>query len=69
MAEKTGKHPACPKCGSEQVLPIAYGEPGPEMWEMARRGEIVLGGCVTSGNDPQWSCKACGHRWRGEDRD
>ena len=65
MTEKTGKHPACPKCGSEQVLPIAYGLPGPEMWEMANRGEIVLGGCVV--DSPQWSCQACGWRWGNED--
>ena len=67
MTEKTGKHPACPKCGSEQVVPIAYGLPGPEMSEEADRGEIELGGCVVQRE--RWFCKACGHRWRGEDRD
>ena len=68
MTEKTGKHPACPKCGSEQVVPIGYGLPGPEMAAMADRGEIVLGGCVIEPDAPRWSCKACGWEWREDDR-
>ena len=67
MTEKASDRPECPKCGSEHVLPIAYGLPGPEMMEDVRRGEIELGGCVISGNDPQWSCQACGWRWGKED--
>lgn len=51
----------CPRCGSvATLLPIAYGYPSPEMFEAARRGEIVLGGCVIRGADPTHQCTACG---------
>jgi hypothetical protein len=23
----------------------------------------VLGGCVVFGDDPEWHCVQCGHRW------
>lgn len=50
----------CPHCGARmQRVPIVYGLPG---WELARaeqRGELVLGGCVIRGNDPQWACPEC----------
>ncbi len=35
----------CPRCDSGSV-PIAYGYPTEAAMERARRGEIVLGGCV-----------------------
>ena len=35
----------CALCGGP-VVRIAYGFPGPEMWDAAERGEIVLGGCL-----------------------
>lgn len=34
----------CPKCGGK-VVKIVYGEPSPELFEMADRKEVVLGGC------------------------
>lgn len=35
----------CPQCGSDRVRGLAYGYPSQEMLELARRGEIMLGGC------------------------
>jgi len=56
--------PACPECGtSENVIPIIYGYPGPELREAADRGEVWLGGCVITGDDPLWHCKDCGKSW------
>src|SRR5688500_16953006 len=55
----------CPICESRGVVRIAYGLPSREMIESAKKGEIVLGGCVVSGNDPQWRCTACRHEWPG----
>jgi hypothetical protein len=52
--------PMCPSCGSTEVVPIAYGLPGPELMERAERGEVALGGCLVSGNDPRWQCRSCG---------
>lgn len=48
----------CPECHG-RVVPIAYGFPGPEMFEAAERGEIVLGGCMLDRDDPTHSCE-CG---------
>ena len=48
----------CPICGSE-LIPIVYGMPGPEMLNKAERGEIYLGGCVVTPDDPKYYCDAC----------
>ncbi len=42
----------CPDCGSNAILPVCYGSPGPEMLDEARRGEIILGGRVWQ--DANW---------------
>jgi hypothetical protein len=55
--------PACPECGSHDVLPIVYGLPGPELEARAVRGEVVLGGCIVYDNAPDLGCKSCGARW------
>jgi len=49
---------ACPACGGKLVS-IVYGLPGPEAAEAANRGEIALGGCLVTGDDPQFQCVAC----------
>jgi hypothetical protein len=61
VLKKRGK--ACPKCGSLDVVPIMYGYPMPEAMEAAERGEIELGGCCVTADDPQKHCKACGERF------
>lgn len=50
-------------CGGE-LLPIRYGEPGPDIMEAARRGLIVLGGCIVSAGDPDLQCAECDERFR-----
>ncbi len=52
--------PDCPNCGAANVVPIAYGFPGPEMRAQVERGEIALGGCVIQEGNLQWRCTACG---------
>ena len=56
--------PTCPKCGSTNSIPIVYGKPSNEGLEKARRGEIVLGGCIITPNCPKHKCKECGNRYR-----
>ena len=51
--------PSCEICGGSTV-PIAYGYPGPEMWEAAERGEIELGGCMVFDGQPMRRCTSCG---------
>lgn len=48
----------CPKCG-EKLLEIIYGMPGPELFEASERGEVILGGCCISENDPKYRCNKC----------
>jgi len=55
--------PTCPKCGSDSVLLIVYGLPGPDLMEEGRAGRVVLGGCVITGEDPTHACRECGVRW------
>jgi hypothetical protein len=42
------------------MLPIVFWYPMPETIAAAERGEIALGGCVVSGEDPTHQCTACG---------
>jgi hypothetical protein len=56
----------CPKCGLGKVIPVAYGLPSLEMFELAKRGEIALGGCIVGGEDPRLECVACKHRWNDQ---
>jgi hypothetical protein len=51
----------CPDCGSDRILPIAYGLPAPETEEAARRGKVVLGGCMVQ--EPSWHCQQCFNSW------
>jgi ADP-ribosyl-[dinitrogen reductase] hydrolase len=54
----------CPQCGSSGALPVAYGLPSPELFEEVEAGKVALGGCIISGDDPDWFCPRCGVRWR-----
>src|SRR5688572_11192666 len=53
----------CPHCGKNDAAEILYGLPGPEAMEMAGRGEVVLGGCVVTDDDPTHECRSCGSLW------
>ena len=48
----------CPKCG-ERLIEIVYGRPDPELFEASERGEVILGGCLINGDDPEYRCKKC----------
>ena len=50
----------CPKCSSkENIVPIRYGMPGPEMQQDFYEGKIKLGGCSIVENAPEWYCNKC----------
>ena len=53
----------CPRCGAQDVLPIVYGYPGPELTEASMAGKVALGGCVLGSNPPDRLCQSCRHRW------
>jgi hypothetical protein len=60
----------CPRCTSEDVLPILYGLPSPEPTEESIRkvrGRVVLGGSVAFPDSPDHACRNCGYRWREDE--
>jgi hypothetical protein len=61
---KTETDPTCPKCNARAGIPILYGYPSPGMLEKSEAGKIELGGCIVTFDQPEWSCRACHHRWR-----
>jgi hypothetical protein len=56
---RTRKPTKCPRCGNKTVLPIAYGMPGPDLWEESQKGRVLLGGCVIMPNQPRKACTTC----------
>lgn len=40
--------------GPPRVVPLVMGLPTQETYEAAQKGELVLGGCAVSGNEPKW---------------
>ena len=52
----------CPTCGSDRIVRIVYGMPPQELAAAEDRGELILGGCMTSSGAPRWGCSAC--RWQ-----
>ena len=57
--------PLCPRCGSAS-REVVFGLPGPELFEAADRGEVVLGGCmIIDDEDEQFECAGvdCGIRF------
>ncbi len=49
----------CPSCGSPKVVRILYGMPSSKGFIEAKAGNLILGGCVVSGNGPAWGCIDC----------
>lgn len=54
----------CPTCKEKTGVNIIYGMPSPELFESAERGEVALGGCLISDENPERHCTACGAEWR-----
>ena len=57
----------CPTCNSWNIVPIVYGMPGADLEEQEQRGEVILGGCVVTDNDPDLCCKDCGREFHKEE--
>jgi hypothetical protein len=43
-----------PKGGRARLVPLLMGLPRPETVERAKRGEVMLGGCIVSGFEPKY---------------
>lgn len=40
--------------GPPRFVPLVKGLPSHETYELAKRGEVLLGGCSVTGNEPKW---------------
>lgn len=50
----------CPACGATITpIPIIYGMPGGDLFAESEAGRVQLGGCVVTGDDPEWACPEC----------
>lgn len=45
------------------MAPILYGYPTSEAVVAAQNEELILAGCIVTGNDPTQGCFACGSTW------
>lgn len=54
----------CPVCKSKkEFTPIVYGYPTPELAEKAKKGKVILGGCILGTGIQFHKCKKCGSRY------
>ena len=60
------KKTTCPKCASEDVTEIVYGQltGNPELVKKMSEGKVKLGGmCRIEGKSPAKRCNVCGYGW------
>lgn len=43
-----------PKGRRPRLVPLVMGFPEPETAQRAKRGEVILGGCIVSGFEPKY---------------
>lgn len=55
----------CPKCNSDRVVYIIYGEPklDKDLKRALDSHKVELGGCLVTSASKRWECRSCGHRW------
>jgi hypothetical protein len=54
---------ACPRCGHEKPLSIAYGNPDDAMIAAIESGALLHGGCAIAGLMPAYYCVLCDVRY------
>jgi hypothetical protein len=67
MVKPIMKKCICPKCKSNNVVPIVYGFPAPNALEEAEKGNVKLGGCLVYDIDgcgmADRYCRECEYEW------
>lgn len=59
MDEFLGDKSICPHCGNK-LIDIEYGDVNSEAGELAKKGELFLGGCIIfDGEMPEYHCNNC----------
>lgn len=53
----------CPRCGAERAAEIILGMPAfdDDFQRAMKTGEVYVGGCERTGNDPAYRCRSCGY--------
>ena len=59
MSSTLCKGSTCPACKKAKLAPLIFGLPGMDLMAQEGRGEIVLGGCVSSEFPPELQCLGC----------
>ena len=59
--QKSTRKRNCPKCGSDKVIPIVYGDidGSPEVMQQIKNNELEPGGCCVDNDSPKWRCREC----------
>lgn len=57
----------CPRCGAENSVPLIMGMPSFELFELADRGLVVLGGCMVGPDAPFLACRTCELEWGSDE--
>jgi hypothetical protein len=55
----------CPKCESNHVVYILYGEPylDEDLQRAIKSHKVELAGCIMTSDSLRWECRKCGHKW------
>ena len=55
----------CPHCGANGAATILYGTPdfNEELEAAMKNGEVFVGGCCITGDDPKYKCRSCGFEY------
>jgi rubredoxin len=56
---------SCPKCKSDRVVYILYGEPklDEDLKRALDSGKVELGGCLVTSDSKRWECRNCKYSW------
>lgn len=54
LSVRTREGCTCIEAGPPKLVPLVMGLPRPEMVERAKRGEVILGGCLVTGFEPKY---------------
>ena len=71
MGYESNKDITCPRCGTQNIIPIMYGSPSAKAWKQREAGIVATGGSPSFALQRQGDlgplancyCKDCKHRW------
>lgn len=58
----------CPKCKSNMIIDIVYGNLNKKIMEEVSQNKIAYGGSSLEPSKPKYKCKSCQHQFGGMDK-